>query len=87
MSKVQSRAGSSEFNPALPEKPGVPLLCATSAFSVSLWLIIAPENDHKDTKNTEVAQREQLSQLLFGQSQFNPQVVSFVATTQVKLEL
>ena len=31
------------------------LLCATSVFSVSLWLYW-PENHHRDTENTEVAQ-------------------------------
>src|ERR1044071_7799074 len=31
-------------------------LCATSVFSVSLWLILV-RNHHKDTENTEVAQR------------------------------
>ena len=33
------------------------LLCATSVFSVSLWLSVLGENHHRDTKNTERAQR------------------------------
>jgi len=32
------------------------LLCATSVFSVSLWLSLF-EKHHRDTENTEVAQR------------------------------
>ena len=33
------------------------LHCATSASSVSLWLSIARENNHRDTEDPEVAQR------------------------------
>src|SRR6185437_12907050 len=32
------------------------LLCATSVFSVSLWLAVLQPNHHRDTENTEVAQ-------------------------------
>src|SRR5689334_2913425 len=35
------------------------LLCATSVFSVPLWLRIVRKNNHRDTENTEVAQRNQ----------------------------
>jgi len=33
------------------------LRCATSVFSVSLWRIFQQTNNHRDTENTEVAQR------------------------------
>src|SRR6476469_10818432 len=32
------------------------LLCATSVFSVSLWLGVVQHNHHRGTENTEVAQ-------------------------------
>src|SRR5215217_1600711 len=34
------------------------LLCATSVSSVSLWFSIVRKNNHRDTENTEVAQRK-----------------------------
>jgi len=37
--------------------PGKSDFCATSAFSVPLWLKIAEENNHRGTENAEVAQR------------------------------
>ena len=33
------------------------LLCATSVFSVSLWLLFRSKTHHRGTENTEVAQR------------------------------
>src|SRR5215211_5344611 len=33
------------------------LLCATSVFSVSLWLVVFQPNHHRGTDDTEVAQR------------------------------
>jgi hypothetical protein len=33
------------------------LLCATSVFSVTLWLLYLEFHNHRDTENTEVAQR------------------------------
>src|SRR5215217_7671184 len=46
-----------ESQPALPEKWANSLLCATSECSVSLWFTIVEKNNHRDTENTEVAQR------------------------------
>jgi len=37
------------------------ILCATSVFSVSLWLLFTAVSDHRDTENTEVAQRKAIS--------------------------
>jgi len=37
------------------------LLCATSAFSVSLWLFFLSTLHHRDTENAEVAQRNHFS--------------------------
>jgi hypothetical protein len=52
---------------ALPEKSSaVRFLCANSVFSVSLWLFLLRNINHRDTENTEFAQRRRL----FGQSQF-----------------
>src|SRR6185369_7675021 len=34
------------------------LLCATSVFSVSPWFSVSQQNHHRDTENTEVAQRK-----------------------------
>jgi hypothetical protein len=43
----------------LPEKPLAELLlCATSVFSVPLWLFLRVIVNHGDTENTEVAQRK-----------------------------
>ena len=36
------------------------LLCATSVFSVSLWLFLLSAVNHRDTENTEVAQRSRI---------------------------
>jgi len=41
--------------------PIATFLCATSAFSVPLWLRLLRENNHRDTEDTEVAQRNQTS--------------------------
>ncbi len=35
------------------------LLCATSVFSVSLWLMNPSKTHYKDAENTETAQRNQ----------------------------
>src|ERR1043165_1495573 len=41
-----------------PKSPNGALLCATSVFSVSLWLMKSEQKyTHRDTENTEVAQR------------------------------
>ncbi len=40
------------------------LLCAASVFSVSLWCRIADKYNHRDTENTEVAQRRAALRLL-----------------------
>jgi len=40
------------------------LLCATSVFSVSLWSIFRASFNHRDTENTEVAQRNQKTGVL-----------------------
>jgi len=37
------------------------LLCATSVFSVSLWLVFGKDLYHRDTENTEAAQRQQFA--------------------------
>jgi len=34
------------------------ILCATSVFSVSLWLILLGLANHRDTEDTEVAQSQ-----------------------------
>src|SRR5688500_17570583 len=39
-------------------KPICILLCANSAFSVSLWLRIPRKSHHRDTENAEFAQRK-----------------------------
>jgi hypothetical protein len=39
------------------------LLCATSVSSVSLWLISRQLVNHRDTEDTEVAQRNQIQTL------------------------
>ena len=44
------------------------LLCATSVFSVSPWFNFPKKNNHRDTENTEVAQRSSSFRRLFGQS-------------------
>ena len=53
------------------------LLCATSVFSVSLWLLSAQYINHRDTENTEVAQRKHSSQRLFVQNSSGQAANSF----------
>src|SRR6185295_17348988 len=36
------------------------LLCATSVSSVSLWLTVLREKHHRDTEDTELAQRKRI---------------------------
>src|SRR6185369_1606359 len=45
----------------------ITLLCATSVFSVSLWLLFTAVSNHRDTENTDVAQRNQLHALTTGE--------------------
>src|SRR5215216_3093922 len=49
--------GCSEFRRLCTKLGKLSLLCATSECSVSLWFTIAEKNNHRDTENTEVAQR------------------------------
>ena len=53
------------------------LLCAVSVFSVPPWLMNAKENNHRDTENTEVAQRNSRRMRLFVQSPFKPSTNSY----------
>jgi len=45
---------------------GLGFLCATFVFSVSLWWVILVKIHHRDTENTEDAQRLQTRTTLFG---------------------